>query len=86
MMRDRYINFIYALVIGRSIKGSGKFDIWDCEEGVMYFVDIVMPCLLPDKMICDYKKGYHPFAVFLKEKYFNNPKRKEEEDEELELV
>ena len=83
MIRERYINFIYALVIGKSIKGKGKFDVWDYEEGVRYFVDIVMPCFLPDKMICGGKRGYYPFAVF-KKKYFNV--RKEKEDEELELV
>lgn len=69
-MHDKYINFIYALVVGKTSTGKGAFDIWDCEEGVKYFVDIVMPCFMPDKMIFNGGEGYHPFAYMKKGKIY----------------
>ena len=42
-MEDRTINFIYALVVGTSIRGNiTRSNIWGYEPGVRFYVSIIL--------------------------------------------
>lgn len=72
VMDEKYINFIYALVVGQVSQGQGNSfrDIWDCEEGVRCFVNVVMPTLMPNSMKINMEAGYYPISMPLKGRKF----------------
>jgi len=69
-MDDKILNFIIVLVTGRVFNNIARLDsvdLWDCEEGVSFFLDHFLPLYMPKETLkLDKGPHYYNFSIISK--------------------